>query len=335
LDKKISYCLTALVLISLIFAGCYKFGPTDKTRGELIKPYEAEFHKGFDGLAMEFVKGQPPSSVWENTEFPITIRIQNRGAYDIFNGRLKITGNLYFAPEPEREISLAFNLEGKSEFNPEGSFSFERYLATAGTVDMDKTDSFYILACYPYKTFASAEICINPRMLEGDESNELRGECNVGSVSLPSGQGAPVSVTSVDEEMIPVGDDIFRLNLKIKVVNKGSGKVVSPDSNAYEKDCIGSPLLLQEVGEIRVDYMGFGEYRLGGSQHSIICNNIYGSKFRLNPSGEFILDCFADLDPGFIGSAAFTTPLTVELSYGYSQLSEMKSITIKNSPNPE
>lgn len=321
--------LTASILV---ISGCRFFGPTDKTKGELMNPYEAEVHIGTEGLAVSFIKGQPPSNVWEGTDFPITIKIQNRGAYDIQNGRLAITGNLYFVPQEGEELSLAFDLAGKSLFNPDGEFAFEEYQATAGTVDMDKTDSFFIVACYPYRTFASATICINPRVIDIEDSAPRR-ECDIVPLSLVGGQGAPVAVTGVNEEIVHLGENMIRLVLKISVSNAAKGKVVK--SSAYEKDCSRMALVPDEVGVIEINNIAFSSYRLGSEtdEYSIKCQNLRSDRtFTLDSSGKFTLECYADIDLGFIGATAFTTPLTVELSYGYSELSEKRSLTIKNSP---
>jgi hypothetical protein len=338
LDKKferksgvlISVLIAVLVIIlMLIISGCRIFGPTDKTKGEVLSPYEAEIHKGLGGLEMTFIKGQPPTSVWEKTNFPITIRIQNRGAYDIQNGRMAITGNLYFVPQENTELSLAFDLVGKSLFNPEGGFSFEEYQATAGEVGADKTDSFFIVACYPYETFASATICINPRVIEIEESAPPR-ECIVAPIALVGGQGAPVAVTGIDEEIIHIGENKIRLALKISISNAGKGKVVKTDS--YDKDCEKMALSMGEVGVIEVKDIQFSSYRLGSEDYSIKCQNLNSDRtFTLDASGKFTLECYADMDLAYIGASAFTTPLTIDLSYGYSQLSDSKSLKIKNS----
>lgn len=320
--KKIIFVIVLLVVL----AGCkLRTGPTEKTEGELITPTEAEIHKGFQGLTMEFLKGQPGDSMWEKTEFPITVKVNNGGAHDIQRGILTVVGNLYFSTDPD----LQFNLEGKSKFNPEGGFSFEKFTARTVEVDEDKTDTFFVLACYSYKTYASSTICINPRVMEIDTTEE--GECKVGSISLPGGQGGPLAVTQVDEFIVPVGEGVLRLNLKIHVSDKGGGRIVAV--NSYMKGCGGQILTPKEVGEVKVESIQFSNYRLGIEQeHAIICPNLEDNKFRLNPEGQFIIECWADLDSEAIGTAAYTTPLVTELSYGYTQLSEPKTITIKNSP---
>ncbi|MBW2992430.1 hypothetical protein KY345_04400 [Candidatus Woesearchaeota archaeon] len=329
MDKKIIFVI--LVVCLLIFTGCdiikRRIGPTEKEEGELVTPKEAEYHKGFKGVEVEFVKGQPPTNVWENTDFPITLKIQNKGAYDIDIGLLAITGNLYFIAD-EAQQGISFELEGKSQFNPEGEFGFEKFSATAGTVEDDTTDSFFVVACYPYKTYASATICINPRVLEIDKAPE--GECEVKTISLSGGQGAPVAVTKVEEEITPMGPDVLKLSLKIYVSNKGGGKVVSTERNVYENGCRGGPIGVEDIGLINVDDIRFSGYRLGGGEYIIECPNLKGNKFRLDSSGEFIIECFANLDLLTIGSVAFTTPLLVELGYGYNQITGPQSITVKN-----
>ena len=311
----------------LLLTGCNllnRTGPTDKDKGELVSPIEAQIHKGTEGLRMEFVQGQPPINTWENTDFPITVRIQNEGAYDIQRGALAITGELYFiSDEP-----LYFDLEGKSQFNPEGGFSFEKFSATSGTVEEDKTDSFYVVACYDYETDASATICINPRVMETDNKIE-RGECITGIVTVGGGQGAPVAVTSIEQEILPIGQDMLRMNLKIHVSNLGRGKVVSKEQDAYMKECTGQTPDQKDSGKIRVDNIQFSNYRLGNTEAAINCPNLKENMITLN-NGQFTIECYADMDTEIIGSVAFTTPLLVEMSYGYTQISTSKSIKIKN-----
>jgi len=319
MNKLVVFVIVAASLLML--TGCGRFGPTDKTKGELVT--QVDIHKGVKGLTMEFVKGQPASTIWEGTGFPITLQLKNEGAYNIQRGMLAITGNLYFTTDP----NLQFSLEGKSEFNPEGEFSFEKFDATTLLVDGDKTDSFFVMACYPYKTYASATICINPRIIEEEKRTE---ECSIGTVSLSGGQGAPVSVTSVEEEMIPIGDGLFRLNIKINIANNGGGRVSAYDLNTYEKDCIGLALKPEEFGLINVEGISFSSYSLNSGEFPIKCQNAPGNKFKLDSTGKYKLECYAKIDSEFMGSAAFTTPLTVELAYGYSQLSESKTITIKD-----
>jgi len=320
--------ITLIIIITLLLTGCNlikKTGPTDKTKGELITPTEAQIHKGTKGLTIEFVKGQPPASTWENIEFPIIVRIQNEGAHDIQRGLLAITGGLYFIADQK----INFGLEGKSEFNPEGGFSFEKFPATTGTVESDKTDTFFVIACYEYKTYGSATICINPRIME--EDNLPRGECKTGTVTLSGGQGAPIAVTKIEQEIIPIGENTLKMNLKIHVSNQGGGKAITKERDAYMKDCTGQPLTTDELGKITVDQIMFSNYRLGSIQAGITCINLKEDKtFVLDKTGQYIIDCYAEMDPASIGSAAFTTPLLIELSYGYSQTSSSKSITIKN-----
>ena len=161
------------------------------------------------------------------------------------------------------------------------------------------------------------------------EEERKTEECSIGTVSLSGGQGAPVSITSVEEEMIPMGEGLFRLNIKISVANNGGGKVVAYDRNAYEKDCTGLALKPEEVGLINIEGVKFSKYGLNIGEFPISCINAPGNKFRLDSTNKYKIECYAKLDSEFVGSAAFTTPLTIELAYGYSQLSESKTITIK------
>ena len=73
----------------LVVAGCE--GGTKKEQRPIT---DVDLRKGTDGLTMEFVKNAPPESVFEDTVFPIAVRLHNEGAEDI-----KESGKLVFGFE--------------------------------------------------------------------------------------------------------------------------------------------------------------------------------------------------------------------------------------------
>ena len=63
------------ILILLFSLGC--------RRQSGIDPGVIEYHKGTDGLKMEFVKNLPPDEIIEGNEFVIGLELRNKGAADI------------------------------------------------------------------------------------------------------------------------------------------------------------------------------------------------------------------------------------------------------------
>src|SRR3989338_547326 len=90
-----------------------------------------DVRKGTDGLLMEFLKNAPPENVFEDSGFPVSIKLQNVGASDIkgdedttqIEGGLLIFGfeNASIKINPER---IEIPIEGKTIFNPKGGEEF-------------------------------------------------------------------------------------------------------------------------------------------------------------------------------------------------------------------
>ena len=328
--KKVFIC--GIIVLLLVFCfGCNKFssgiGQTDKP----LSPWDMDFHKGTKGLTMKLVENQPPSEVWENSVFQIAVELRNEGAANIKESLLYISDFKYVSVNKIRSVG---DLTGKSATDPVGRLKIESFEVNALEVkDDDKADSFVVTACYKYETKAGIEICINPNVMDIAKLKE--GDCNPSSVSASGGQGAPVAVTKVEEDFIPINDGGIlktKVLFKIHIANLGSGKLVKTD--AFGKECIdGSSLDAEkESNVVHVKDVSFSKYSLvsADKNYKIDCTgfkNDTQSDLKIGVKGDAILSCSTVLD----GNNAFTTPLLVELEYGYTDYIT-KSITIKNIP---
>ncbi len=338
MNKKI-ILITTLILLIIFSFGCQRKsdGPGPSDRKDPITPSEMDYHKGTKALTMKFIENQPPNEVWEGTPFQIALDIKNEGATDIAGvdeGLLYISGFKYINVNREK----SFSLEGKDQFNPEGGFGVVTFPAEAVQIDdRDQTDSFVITACYKYKTEAGVDICINPNVLDIAKIKE--GECKPNTVSASGGQGAPITVTKIEQEYIPIkipaqaGDTReTKVLFKIHIANRGDGKVVSYD--AYEKKCrqTGAGLDAEkELNVVRVKDVRFSEYALDtaiGAEYRIDCTGFKDPskrEIKIPISKDLVMTCSATL----YGDNAYISPLTVELEYGYNQYLT-KAITVKN-----
>lgn len=81
MSKKIILAIGILFL--LVIAGCEGgnvFGKRQKNERPMT---DADVRKGISGLTMQFVKNAPPENVFEESGFPVSLKLKNEGASDI------------------------------------------------------------------------------------------------------------------------------------------------------------------------------------------------------------------------------------------------------------
>jgi hypothetical protein len=211
-----------LILIIVIFS-LVLFGFGCKKRPG-IGPEAVEYHTGTKGLEISAIKNLPPQEIWKGNTFIVGIEIRNSGAYDIEEGRLAISG---FDPEyiSILEPQTTFGLKGKQPGYPEGevqllNFKVQNTEIRKGSEEL--VSSFTVNAQYHYETKASTHMCIDP-----DIYNLIKTKvCEIATVNLREGQGAPVAITSIDETISPNGLD-YDISFLIHVSNKGNGFVMN------------------------------------------------------------------------------------------------------------
>ena len=322
-----------LLLILLVLAGCAYFAPR-KAPGPPLT--EAELRKGTQGLAMSWIPGAPPATVYESAPdkpeeglFEIAVELKNLGASDIESGWLtllyepgrvlEIPGNdwkLDNIPTGMTERTISFSLEGRSLENPSGGrVLLSRTLKTGllEPLSLQQTSSIGIVACYDYTTLASATICIDP------DPAGLRGitkTCKVADVSLTD-QGAPLAITKIEVAMLPRGLDAVLPELKVHIANKGRGSVLNRE--ALEAAC---------RGVLPPDVELYNLLELEGSlaDLSFDCGAM---PVRVREKEETVIRCV--LERELRPSLAYPSPASFTARYGYTQAIS-KSVTIVNNP---
>ena len=177
MGKKIMVFMLCLIVFSVI--GCDKLKsmvPGRKTDASSI-PVRTDYRTGKKGLELDTLKNAPPSEVMEEDDFQIGIKVQNKGAYKLTEGKLalhRLKPKLILA-EGEQLTNIEIKdpyeaeLEGKNRFNPEGTFYNKFFKVKAGEIATEKRyddAQFTVIGCYKYKTEASVDICINPHLYE-------------------------------------------------------------------------------------------------------------------------------------------------------------------------
>jgi|GEM_PF-1209695 hypothetical protein len=257
-----------IFLISILIIGCgtseggtssspFSSFPSFKSSSPTSKKIsDINLYVGTSGLTAEFAKAAPPPKVFEQSSFPILLKIRNSGAYSITDNRpallsigrerdyiskLTIYENENIKPTGIADNEALFKLGGKAQINPQGDEALFSVDANTGKLDPqseNKQSSLTATICYPYKTILSTTVCIDP-----DVGNMRPGKkaCTVKDITFSNGQGAPISVVRIEPQMIPVvGPDQkeygeIKPQFLIFVENKGRGTPV--DIIDYPRAC--------------------------------------------------------------------------------------------------
>lgn len=170
------------------------------------------------------------------------------------------------------------------------------------------TQKLLVTNCYFYTTYASPVVCIDPNPNSGKDK-----VCTPTMQSWSNSQGAPVAITSVEQENTPK-KAIFHINIQ----NVGKGDVFDPGK--LEK-C--SPYLNSRLRSEDKNIVYVGDVRIGMTRLS---NCVPDGIVRLK-NGRGTITCTYPYEYLDIASG-YTTPLVVELWYGYSDTQE-RSFKIK------
>ncbi|KHO50521.1 MAG: hypothetical protein QT07_C0009G0015 [archaeon GW2011_AR16] len=288
-----------LVLVLLLVASCAGGGRLRRSRSQ-AQPYN--FHVGSQGVQMHFLQGNPPQRLYEGDPLTMILEYANKGAYDITDGRLYISGydREYVRLEAaENPLSTTFTAEGKDEFNPMGEITdVKEYkdpaVSMPPNVDIFR-QVFKATACYKYRTEASPTVCIDPDPLSVDPEDKV---CIVTPMSLGS-QGAPVAVSSIEPE---VARD--RAQFKINIANVGTGTVIESAQGRSPIERCHADLKRDEIDKVEI--------------HAFISDTPLECKpdiVRLTNGNGF---SFCTLDLRTIQQReAYQTILNVYLDYGY------------------
>ena len=271
----------------------------------IISPYQ-----GKEGITAAFLNNAPRAEQYEGNDLFVSVKLENKGAASVQNGILVLgTDNGYMHSfDAER---TTFSLKGKRETKiwtgEQMSEFFTGKLAELSTYQEQHESTVSIKLCYPYYSLVQTDICIDTDVfgLYGK-----RKACSAKELTFKD-QGAPVAITKIENEIIPMKDNKVKLMMKIYYTNLGSGRVVSQESYATFCDSTKVPkstdfgILAAEVqlSGATIQCIGTPEI-LADNQGSLTCTS----------------EPMQAVPP-------YKTALKVQLNYGYV-LVEKKSFTI-------
>ncbi len=238
------------------------------------QPKPVDRFTGTQGLVIEFAQNAPPETVFEGTAFPVRVLVRDAGATDIPYDRMLLTfstdplylsGGIspYFPArhDPDSIAQRRTGIQGKSAGYPDGELlAFTMPLDSAFSanpvVGQRESPETRILAgvCYAYTTYYAASICVDTNAY----AENLRDQpCQTEELSPTGGQGAPVAVTGVKVQALPVVDrtlglQVTRPYITLTIENVGTGQVVGPDTLDLTSACLLRDIPKEELGTVRV-----------------------------------------------------------------------------------
>lgn len=289
--------LPIIIILVLFMSGCIT-NPFIKTTTQ------DDLRTGSQGILMEFLTNAPSSETYEDYPFQIGVILKNVGAYDIKNGFISFTiEEDYMELINQNDEVVRFSLKGKSISLPTGDQLIKIIKAKTKKIDeqSEKHESTILAnVCYQYQTKKDITICIDTDI---HNLKKMQKVCLIKDITLTP-QGAPVAITKIESEMLPAEDDnLIKPAFKIQIKNVGNGEVI--DKDKISDVCSSEPLEHKELNIVDIKVML--------SNEELECKP-EPLKLKAN---EDEVRCI--LEKGIPKDrATYTSPLTIELDYGYT-----------------
>lgn len=339
--KHLVILLVCSVIIMLALSAC--------ARRTSERPRTVNKRAGNEGLKLRFLPQTPPSQVYatDPAALRLIIELRNIGAEDIHPNSdldLRVIGYdpniIGLAPKLSTaaissvgsvfQFSSGTVIEGRDEFFPEGGFQIAEWDTAFINMppNLDRLQQTFIVnACYTYRTIASPVVCIDPDPFSASAVAQEK-PCYVRDIGMAGGQGGPVAVTSVEEQILPTQGQV---QFKINIRNTGNGVLFADDqptqvtrnSGAFTR-CTAQRLSVSDLNKVYVEQVTIAGLIPVLSNGPSTCNP---NPVILTNGQGFTYCTFAGINPGNI----YETPLEIVLNYGY-KTSAASTVQILRTP---
>lgn len=300
MNSTMKWRTVVVLLLVLVFLAACRPQPQTRDAAQFLP----EFRVGTQGLAMRFVPNLPPPRVFSGETLGVMIELENRGTYTVGGpgDKVYLSG---FDPTIIAGISTFGEqipvLEGRSQYVPQGGFGTIGFEGITRVLNNRYPVVLVANACYGYETVAAANVCIDPSPFSATVRQKV---CVPQNVPLGGGQGAPVAVSLAELQPSP-GTTRF----KIHVQNVGGGEVFRAGTTHLAK-C--SPYT-EGLAFDEIDYVELADVLISGVSIKHTCKPLDKGHIRLT-NGQGMVFCELSVPRS---AAAYVTPLTVVLRYGY------------------
>ena len=318
--RKKQIVTVLMITLALFIAGC---------SGTETITTSSQYVGGTQGITFEFLAGSPPDEIYDNGEYSFSVAIQatNEGEYDLEANEGYITlegisaaefsvttGRLTQDLPPLRGNEKNANgdvLNGDIDVVSFDGLNYEQDIS--GNID---STIIRAIACYNYKTQASASVCLKDEAIDQASQNDV---CDITGSKTVSNSGGPLQISQVTESSR--GKDGVQLAFTITNNGEANDRFFKVDTdcdrrvNNLDKDIVYIDVSAIDNGRLDARCTGFKDGN-GGS-----------SGFVYLPGGESRkVICTYDTQTV---TSDFETRVNVELSYRYMQYIE-KPILIKD-----
>lgn len=246
-----------ILILTLFLTGCSPGGG-----GPSIATFDP--YQGSEGLTPVFAANSPPDDVREGKDIKIGIKMENKGAFDVNNGRIVLDYNVrdFQVSDPQKSV----NLLGKSKLSTNGESDIYFWDVHVSNVKKDLDADIGATVTYRYQTNAFVDICIDPDLFDQKFGKKT---CSPKEKISQSSQGAPVGVTEIGTEYFPLSDTSGEIEFEIVVRNLRQGFVYSGSKlNALTVNAqLSDSLLKCDPSEIKLEE-GEGKTRCTGSYNT-------------------------------------------------------------------
>lgn len=306
--------LLFLIVIGLVFTSC-----TPGT-GQGGGPKEI---LGTRGLVLNFLENSLMDTISEGDLYYLQVKLFNEGGYDITNGILQVSVDDKAFDIQNKDAYSSFNLRGD-----DGLFSGEQKVSEiqlkSKPVSLQGITAFSsqitVNACYEYTTHFQDTFCVDTDI----KGMQAQKPCMEESLSGSKGQGAPVVVSKVIPRTT-MGENGARVSFDIYIENQGDGTVLSSDSSPAV--CLGQ-FTDDDFSIITLTEVQLSQYTLTSGTISCGTHTSSPNEFDLdNINKQFIRCTLRDEVPYSEGT--FSTPIIIDLAYGYLQTIKTKVLIEK------
>jgi hypothetical protein len=200
-----------------------------------------------------------------------------------------------------------FELEGRSSNSPAGDMEVIEFPATILSLPPSLEEfrqRVMVTSCFDYATHASEMVCIDP-----EPYSNVKKACKPTTVSLAGGQGAPVSITTI-EQRPGRGRTTFVIN--VHHTKKNTYDELYDYFSLYKCDPASGEIV--KVTDKNIVYIGY--VYLSDIDITMTC--IPDQVIRLDQSGNGQITCSLEFPEG-MATSAYQAPMEIELWYGYSK----------------